>query len=460
MKKLCLMLALLMILLCGCDGAVAPAGSTPTETEGTVAANTEGTENTESTEKPTTETTGTQEPIGKREIPKLEDVTNQIPAYTGEQKVPYDPDWTAYFSAANIEMDLYKECPFHGFSVTIITKDYYNTESIQVNVPAKTAYEIAVTNAAPPDDLGPDVSWDGPPKFKDYHYLSLQGIDWQEYAQIREDFYAINSIIDDYFVELVQTNRLDEYTAYKQKYLNLRDNYKAQYEALGDVSAPFYVYSVEIRFNGIGTYDETIETVEFVLGNERYTVDIGQVRLHTECPEVLKEGRSSENVVYALNTFVGSQFNGGYYALRNDDAFEFVAEKDMTVTGIRQLGVEVGLLGAQVSISGSTVADYFWDLQRPLEIQKGDKVSISLYIKDDKFSQYEMTITTYIILDYEINGKAFTKCMPCKFRRYNNYGWDVYLMLEKNYDIGQYYACFYGTKHDYWLSELPEEWLQ
>ena len=179
MKKLCLMLALLMILLCGCDGAVAPTESKPVETVGNISANTEG------TQAPNTETTSTQETEGERQIPKVEDIAYQAPAYEGEQKIPYDPDWQIYIPFINQDMDYYPSYWISGITGYVITKEHYPVEEIQVKVPSKTPHEVKITEFKKP---APGESTNLPIGLEDYQYLCQQGIDWQKFAQL-----ALNS---------------------------------------------------------------------------------------------------------------------------------------------------------------------------------------------------------------------------------------------------------------------------
>jgi len=123
--------------------------------------------------------------------------------------------------------------------------------------------------------------------------------------------------------------------------------------------------------------------------------------------------------------------------------------------------VQIEMLGGRVQITGDTNADFYWDLQQPLDISEGDMVNITLFLKDERFAQYEVGISTCIVMDYEINNKAYGMNLPCLLARINNRGWDTYLMAFEGYDMGEYYTCYYVPWFErWWLNDLPEGWLE
>ena len=454
-RVICLLLALL-ILLSGCEVAVSPTESTPEETSGHISANTEG------TQAQNTETTGTQATEGERQIPKVEDIAYLAPAYEGEQKIPYDPDWQIYIPFINQDMDYYPSYWFGGITGIVITREHYPVEEIQVKVPAKTPHDVFIDEIVPPTDLLPGENWDSPVKLLDYQYLCQQGIDWQEFAQLALNSEAASTILHLYRKEMKSEAQRDSYQVYYEKLCKVEKEYQALCDAQEDPQTPFYAYLISFRFTGIGDYEETVESIEFVFGDEHYTVDIGQWRFHKERPEELKLGSTAytglTQTTRVISELYDCMYNGGYAKL--NDVFQFTATKDLTVTGIRQLGVEVNALGARVVISGEKSADFYWDLQQPLEIQQGDTVAITLYLKDERFTQYDVGITTYFIMDYEVKDKPFSISTPCLLCRLNTKSWDVYLMLAENCDVGEYYTCYYVPLLESWIRDLPEEWQQ
>ena len=233
--------------------------------------------------------------------------------------------------------------------------------------------------------------------------------------------------------------------------------HEAEYYTLSHEAIPkFGVYYIQVRFPEIGDYEETVETGEFVIGGKSYSVDIGQWRFHKILPQELMDGLNRvglKQIDVAKAAITTSPYCGGYTYL--PDTFTFDAKEDLTITGVHQVGNQLDILGAQVKISGQ--AAFFWNMDTPIEVEKGDNVKMDLYLRDDRFGEYNVRITSCPIMDYEIRGKAYGMVMPCMLFRWDTY-WDSYLMAFKGIDVGAYYTCY---ADDYsWLEELPEAWLK
>jgi len=151
-----------------------------------------------------------------------------------------------------------------------------------------------------------------------------------------------------------------------------------------------------------------------------------------------------------------SPYMSAYLCL--DDTFTFNAEENLTITGIRQVGTQVDLLGAEVSVSGQ--ASRFWEMDLPIEVEKGDRVEMDLYIKDDRFSEYEVCLCTYFIMDYQIRDKSYTMVMPCGMLRMHMEVWDTYLMAFEGIDIGEYYTCYLDPISHPWINSMPQSWKE
>ena len=454
-RLFCLLLALILVLLCGCNG-------NETETTGNIQKATKDMLTESTVGEPTGSETADTEPIGSRQIPAIEDVAYQVPSYEGDLLIPYDPERHVYIPFYNSDIDFYPDYYFAGISGYVITKEHYEIDEIQVKVPAYTEYEIIIHEVQMPASvINSGENWNSPEKLQDYHYLSQQGINWQEYAQLAVTAEAASLIISEYYPEMLNEGIYDEYYAVCQSYNQVRDKYLAQYETVTHGNQPFTVYSISFRFTGIGTFEETVETVEFTFGEESYTVDIGQWRFHKERPAELTVSPDRVGVEQSkimIGAITDSPYNGGYVLLQ--DALSFVATRDLTITGVRQYGVQVNMLGARVKIYGSESVDFYWDMQQPLDVKAGDSVKITLYIKDDRFAEYEGGVSTTFLMDYEVRGKAYTMNLPCLLSRINYYAWDAYLMGFEGYDIGEYYTCYYVPMFDGWIRELPEKWLK
>jgi len=445
-----LMLALLLVTLCGCSNGV----TGPAESQQTT-----GSTSVQTTAAPT----GQASAWIPREVPEVEDVALQIPAYAGEPLIPYDQDGRVYISFRNQDVDFYPNFYFRGITGFIITKDHYEIEDIQVNIPVKTEYQVEIYDYEEINKrLAQGESILGATTLREYQYLCLQGIDWQAYSQLLAYSNAAAGIIGDYLWEMSYVDGLlEKYEAYQTAYLEQKEAYEAQYENVPQGQVPFSVYEVMIGFRGVGDYEETVESIEFTIGGESYTVDIGQWRLHTELPAELRAGATPVGISkkkIMIGALDETPYTDGIVQLY--DALSFTAQQDLTVTGLHQIGVQIEILGGRVQIEGETNADFYWDIQRPLDIAKGDQVNITLFLKDERFAQYEVGISTCIVMDYEVNGKAYTMNLPCLLARINNRCWDTYLMAFEGYDMGEYYDCYYAPWYLSWINDLPEDWLE
>ena len=451
-----LLLVLLLVFLCGCSevteeptesqqvGVLPTASSTEQSAQGTSA--------------------GQQTQWEPREVPEVEDVALQIPPYEGEPLLPYDPDRKVYIPFCNQDVDFYPNYYYRGITGFVITKERFEIEDIQVNIPVNTEYEIifydfkdTIDKLAQGQDIG------SPATLETYQYLTQQGIDWQAYSQLFANYNAAGTIISDYLVEMQYVEGLlEKYQAYQTLYLEQKKAYETECEKIEQGQVPFSIYEVTILFTGVGAYEETAESIEVIIGGESYTVDIGQWRFHTELPaelqaNVTRTGISQKKIM--IGALQNTPYTGGVVQLQ--DALSFTALKDLTITGVHQVGVQIEMLGGRVQITGDTDADFYWDLQQPLDISEGDMVNITLFLRDERFAQYEVGISTCIVMDYEINSKTYGMNLPCLFARINNRGWDTYLMAFEGYDMGEYYTCYYVPWFErWWLNDLPEGWLE
>ena len=448
MKKLYLLLAL-VLLISGC-GIHTELPYSPQSTAATVGI--------------TTPSTGQQTQWEPREVPEVEDVALQIPPYEGEPLISYDPERQVYISFQNQDVDFYPNYYFKGITGFVITKERIEIEDIQVNIQAMTEYEVKIYDFKEiTDQLAQGQMIQSPVTLESYQYLTMQGIDWQAYSQLFANYNAAGTIISDYLVEMQYVEGLlEKYQAYQTLYLEQKEAYEAECEKIEQGQVPFSIYEITILFTGAGTYEETVESIEVIIGEESYTVDIGQWRFHTELPaelqaNVTRTGISQKKIM--IGALLATPYTGGVVQLQ--DALSFTALKDLTVTGVHQVGVQIEMLGGRVQITGDTNADFYWDLQQPLDISEGDMVNITLFLKDERFAQYEVGISTCIVMDYEINNKAYGMNLPCLLARINNRGWDTYLMAFEGYDMGEYYTCYYVPWFErWWLNDLPEGWLE
>lgn len=418
MKKICLLLAI-VLLLSGC-------GKEPTITESpTITDPLEGT------------------------IP-----TDKLPVvleYEGELLIPLDTEREVYISLANQDIDFYpvNDGPFVNFN--ILTKKHYSESEIKISIPMETSYEVLVEDYSewyrqvPSDETGEALSLE--------QFMFMQDADWRILGQMQ-----MNAKPAD---DQDPNESLDAILRFEEE----MDKYRTTYSQLQASDIPeVYIYSVDILFTGLYDpqrvlHDEVVEIMDIEIGDEIYTINIGQWRFHTELPEELEYKRigikPSDSYSIRVMPYSDNAYLNGYALFAN--VFSFTADKDITITGIRQYGAEVDLLGARISTSGNSM-DYYWDMEQPIYVSAGEEVSIDVFVYDNRLKQYELNMLTYLMLDYEIGSQTCAMRSACCFTRMNDV-WDTYFLAFEGYDIGEYYTCFYNPEwHGWWLDTLPDDW--
>ncbi len=219
----------------------------------------------------------------------------------------------------------------------------------------------------------------------------------------------------------------------------------------------FYCCFSSPQFSELGAYDETVESAELTVANKTYPIDFGQLRLHKTCPEILSWDLTGLRD-YSMG---GVGLNGSTHIScyeKIEELFSFDAERDLTITGMSQLtsGMEIEILAARVRIRGQ--ADYFWDMQRPIEVEAGTHVDIDLYLKDARFEEFDPRIIAFYLLEYTIGQESHVCYVTTSFQR-SIPMWDIYLMAFKGIDMRPYHTQIVAPDND-WLNELPKEWLE
>ena len=383
-----------------------------------------------------------------------------VPEYAGKPLIAPDPDRSAYFTLANQDCDFYPNGQSRDVAFFILTKDPVGKENIKVRIPIETGYEVSVSDWSylyHTLDCSSTVAYVG---LASYQYLSLRGIDWRGFSQIYHDYCKANNLAytaaDSDPALYEQLQRL-----YIEPFHELRDAYQTAYESCPeDVIPLFYVYLINVHF--VDLCDETTNTVEVDLGNETYVLDIGEWRFHSELSKQY-DVYSNPTGIYRINmqvlSFSDDAYSKGYANI--SQAVWFRSTKDITLTGLTAEKIDLELVGCKVKYldpQENPIMDFYWDGKTPLDIPASTYVAIDVYLYDERFTSYEVTLTTMLKLDYDVDDthKSFTT--PALLYRQNNI-WDTYLMALHGYDIGEYYTCYYNfDSSSSWWEVMPETW--
>jgi len=441
-KRICALLMIGLLLLCGCtkDPNKDPTGES------------------------TVDPTGASSTAAVDYLQNVKDLARQrMPVYDEEPVIKFDPDRRIYVHVAKTDADLFMS---EVLPIWVYSLDPLDPEQIQLHIDCQTAYTLEYIG-----DLSeycrvkerdakmlPDLA------LQEHQYYSLLGINWQEMALLKAQehtaFDLANENLGDPEVYLAYREIHKEF---QQHYEEQTAEYRSQYNNLTTENIPqFYLYYFYCRFSSpqfseLGAYDETVESAELTVANKTYPIDFGQLRLHKTCPEIL----SRDLTGLRDYSIVGVGLNGSTHIScyeKIEDLFSFDAERDLTITGMSQLtcGTEIEILAARVRIRGQ--ADYFWDMQRPIEVEAGAHVDIDLYLKDARFEEFDPRIIAFYLLEYTIGQESHVCYVITSFQR-SIPMWDIYLMAFEGIDMRPYHTQIVAPDND-WLNELPKEWLE
>ena len=375
-----------------------------------------------------------------------------VPEYTGAPLIQPDPDREFYLSLVNQDCDFYPYGRIDALTGYLITKELYHISEIGITIDMENPYRVEIRSRTEEclqkaEDSGGDL-------FSNYHYLCMQGVDWRELGQLALD--ASNAGLEQTQYH-ANEEEFQELESVGQKYRDTMSDYQRQFEAVQEIPS-FYVYAVEIYFPGLlespwVAYDETVEELELRLGDQRIPVRFGQWRFHAQMPEELEPGCPGlQQGAFSSYHFNDCPYNGGY--VRLFDPLGFRSVKDVTLTGVHSFGTDVPILGGRVTMGGQ---DFYWDMKTPLDVPAEQDVAIDVYFRDERFTQYEVCCTVYLVMEYELEGRTHTMTVPCCVDRLHPI-WDTYLMAFEGIDLGEYYTCFYSPQYENYIWLLPEKW--
>lgn len=392
------------------------------------------------------------------------DIATERPVYTGEPLIKLEPEARVYIGLANQDCDLYPETYFGSLHFYIITLDHYAARDIQVEIPMQTKHSIRI------DDIT-DVyrKWEENglyQGFSYYDYMCMRGADWKTIYDLKLSTEEKLKEIDSAEIEDYQ-KKSEMWDDAKKPYTDALYTYYDDYEQLSGNDLPeFHVYNVNVSIDGfddpkLGLYEETADHAKIIIGESIYEVEFGEWRIHKSLPAALKtKTYGIRQKMIAVTTIIDSPYSGGFVRLQ--DALSFVSSKDLTITGMRYFGNDLEVLGAHVNIKSEdgadgTAQDFYWDMNMPLDVSAGQIFDADIFIHDDRFKEYEVNMTLFIVMDYETDGRECSMLIPCTLERLNNCS-ETYLLSLGGVDIGEYKYYFYVPSFEGYLFDMPQSW--
>lgn len=405
-----------------------------------------------------------------------------------------DPDRQPYFSCQNIDSDIYMNASIMpGQSFTIFSLQPLDTEQIHVSVPVQTDYTVSVSEIDPGDVLTTEYLQNlGQPEgghiflstaFPYYLYQCYRETDWKKMTQLykaaEEAEKSMNGLTssDPEYARLQET--IDSFRAY-------RDFYQEDFKALTAEDLPvFYLYTVQIFFGFSETSEnpvrvsERFQTIEIQIGEETYTQNIGEIRLHAEdFPEgitsLFADTDHLKNLA-GISSAIASYPWGDRVQCRSMYCFQ--ALEDLTITGLYLYESDLTLIGAHVTTSDkspvfiqnegqnegsamtsvpNTSVDFYWDLTSPLDIPAETYVTIDLIFQDPRLAQLEYGGRFYPVMEYTAgtDSHAIQTEMILDRLGYDNC-WLYYAIVFDGLDMEPYFQDYYRPVYESWRENIP-----
>lgn len=406
----------------------------------------------------------TEEQLGQNIAPTVSDETVENPF------INYNPEQKIYFSCKNINMDIYMEGGLPVWEFVILSLEPLNEDEISISIPIETDYAVEITEMATTrttDYLesmndNSNKSYNGLPY---YLYQCYRNTDWKKMYQLYE---AAEEAED--CLQRISSNSLEyqELLDVIDEYYSYRDLYLSDYQSLKAEDLPkFYVYNVYIWLGATkiapeagdesvsqNKISESFQEIDIQIGNEVYTQNIGEIRLHTEYLSN-EYGEVLGNVLRSASGESSYPYGDGMV-----DAliWTFTTKKDVTITDAYLLdeeNLDIELLGTHVFLNGNTTIDFYWDLNSVLEIEEGTEVSIVGIWKDEYLMELEYGTRVYPVLKLESDGEKYTVTVERSMER--NIAadkiWLYYAIVFDGLDVESYFDDYYRPVYETWREE-------
>ncbi len=331
-----------------------------------------------------------------------------VPEDPGSSLVEYDPDRRIYITAQNYYVDFYGSGYFDFY---IYSKEPLDMESITLDIPTGNEYELFIYAFEDLQKKTMGDSWDLL-TFSSYLYHMYDGADWKTLGQLHQTDPAG-------FAEEKKTMT----QAFRQMQVE-------------DIPV-FYLYQVCILFSRIQV-DEVIETLDVIIGDQRFTQQIGCIQLSTESVST-----PHTTTVLDINAYSRSNVREAWSDGTGQRFFwEWTPEENMTLMSLDFLQA-AAVEDISISVYNWTKnSSYSWDGVSPLQMIAGEKIRVIVYFTDRRLRQLHGTFTYCGILNYETQDGAFSTVaqatvakQPCVH--------EVFAIAFQGLDVEPYYRHYY-----------------
>lgn len=317
----------------------------------------------------------------------------------------------------SLNIDNYSEKTMRtGFTFNVLSKEALTDEDVEVVIDVKTPYKLLHLSSEKMEG-----------KFSDYVCLNYNEMDWTKLKELE----------------------LDISEEGQAQFAKIKEDIENEYVALDEEVFPkFYDNEFFIQFDMTGEMAENEEfrTVQIVIGEDTYDIDVGYVGLKYsyESP--------SEQEYGEYDLFFTSVGRIGFNILQNKEGiidlngFEATVNKDVKIKNIKLMNISDSMKIDEVDInivSEDMVINRKWEEGKDIDVAKGSKLYFDFKIKDEEFAKVQNYATNiYIQVEYEVDGNVYVNGVQALCEsRYD--GQTLYAMYKDGVDMSEYYSVYY-----------------
>lgn len=344
-----------------------------------------------------------------------------------------------YIPELNMNRDIYQDSGGLAVYVYIYSDEELDLNSIDVDIPIQTSYSFMVEErqlGVSPDQLAIDASADV--RFSYDTYLSYAGFDW---SALREKYDVMQEAHATQRNENTSENR-EKYTKAYHDYYQLYESYWDDYLLLTESMLPqFHAYTVMIIFEiGTTTEDEVVNCLDLTIGGKTATVDIGEVRLHTQNSPLF----TTDPLDFLGRISLGSFTPISTLYERVQIPITFTTKQDLMLTGFNLFSSSVEINGIEVQIisQDNNSSNFLWDGKSPIPILAESTVELWTTFEGEDLEKFGFQLNGFVNFEFDVDGVSYEHTYEHKFHHEMS-DYEEYAKHFDGIDFTEYYEKYY-----------------
>ena len=304
--------------------------------------------------------------------------------------VPIEEDYW-HLACGNTNVVLYKNFGVQGFEFELISAFPIEEDELALKIETSDpslSYQVSY--------YPQNVQEQEEEVFPLYIYQCYKGMDWKDMKELEQG-----------------DNRLDDEIS------KLQDMYLDEYQnALEQDQLPkLYSYMVGIKFDLAKMNSVVrIDAVSLTLRGETKRYDLDSFIIDAE-EEFDFEDAGMLTTIGVFDAPIHISLDGVLYLTE----LELQSEESFTLTGLSFFKKDTEIIaGCMVLLTKAdgTTTEMKWDTKKPLDVMKGESISIRAYCRDEKLAgAMEANVTRDIMVQYKFkDGTAYTEIMQGTYR--------------------------------------------